>query len=70
MNVFLKRLVRHLKIGKRLYSLEEYGLLLAAGNNMLSLRSLSVMIGVKVLLQIPSLQEIIVGIPVTFSASL
>ena len=32
MNVFLKRLVRHLGIAKRRYFLEEYGLLLAAGN--------------------------------------
>ena len=54
----------------RLYSLEEYALLLTAGNNVLSLCSLSVRIEVKVLLQIPSLYEIKVGTPVTFSASL
>ena len=47
--------------------------MLMAGNNLLRLCSLSVMVEVKVLLQIPSLYEIIVGIvsiPVTSSASL
>ena len=73
MNVFLKRLVRHLGTAKRPYSLEEYKLWLMAGNNLLRLCSLSVMVEVKVLLQIPLLYEIIVGIvsiPVTSSASL
>lgn len=73
MNVFLKRLVRHLGTAKRPYSLEGYELWLMAGNNLLRLCSLSVMVEVKVLLQIPSLYEIVVGIvsiPVTSSASL
>ena len=40
MNVFLKQLVHHLGIAKRRYFFEEYGLLLAGGNNMHNVKSM------------------------------
>lgn len=46
MNVFQERLVRHLGTANRPYSLEEYKLWLMAGNNLLRLCSLSVMVEV------------------------
>ena len=46
MNVFLKRLVCHLRIAKCLYSLEEYGLLFTADIKFINQCSLSVMIEV------------------------